>query len=137
MLAVGFSASALAVTAMLHAVGAGIFEGLHVGTGVRLAIAAVVLLACLLVDSGMLGIATPMWRRQTPQRPRPPPRPLHIDVAMARYSLSGIPAPLSAFSRSGSSCAGARNLRAAGRAGPRLAAARDHPTELRSTTLTR
>lgn len=34
----------------------------------RLAIAGVVLFACLVLDSGKLGIATPMWRRQTPQR---------------------------------------------------------------------
>lgn len=68
MLAVGFSASALSTTALFHAVGAGILGGLHLGTDVRLATACVVLLACLLLDSGKLGLATPMWRRQTPQR---------------------------------------------------------------------
>ncbi|MFI9595513.1 hypothetical protein [Nonomuraea sp. NPDC052265] len=71
MLMLGFSLSALLAYGLVHLLGSGLlgsglFGGAS-GTGAKLA-AATVMLACLVIDSGLFGLRTPMWRRQTPQQ---------------------------------------------------------------------
>jgi hypothetical protein len=66
LLALGFSASALLAYGIVYLFGEGILGGTRSGTGARLA-AAVVLIACAIVDTGVFGLRTPTWRRQTPR----------------------------------------------------------------------
>ncbi|MFI5268453.1 MAG: hypothetical protein ACHQ7M_13860, partial [Chloroflexota bacterium] len=51
---------------IVYLFGEGILGGTRSGTGARLA-AAVVLIACAIVDTGVFGLRTPTWRRQTPR----------------------------------------------------------------------
>jgi hypothetical protein len=67
-LAAGFTISAFIVTAIVHALGGALTGGIHLSLGVRIVVAAVLLVGFALLDSGKLPIGTPMWRRQTPQR---------------------------------------------------------------------
>ncbi|MGI5286148.1 hypothetical protein ACQEVF_22810 [Nonomuraea polychroma] len=65
MLAFGFTLSALSMYGLVHLLGSTLFGEMD-GTGTKLA-AALVMLGCMVIDSGLFGLSTPMWRRQTPR----------------------------------------------------------------------
>ena len=71
-LALGFGVSALVVYAVVHAVGGAVLGGARSQQWISqhmVATAAAAVLALLaLVDTGVLGLRTPMWRRQTPKQ---------------------------------------------------------------------
>ncbi|WP_188195493.1 hypothetical protein [Nonomuraea sp. SYSU D8015] len=66
MLSFGFTLSALTMYGLVHLLGSGVFGGMG-HTGAKSA-AALVMLGCLVIDSGLFGLSTPMWRRQTPRQ---------------------------------------------------------------------
>ncbi|MFI6458345.1 hypothetical protein ACIBF6_43210 [Streptosporangium amethystogenes] len=66
MLMLGFTLSALSAYGLVHLLGSGL-SGVMNETGAKLA-AATVMLACVVIDSGLFELRTPMWQRQTPQQ---------------------------------------------------------------------
>ncbi|MCW2878492.1 MAG: hypothetical protein JWQ95_2592 [Sphaerisporangium sp.] len=66
MLALGFTVSAVVTYGLVHLLGFGLF-GWVPGTVTKIA-AVLVMLWCVAIDSGLFGLRTPMWRRQTPQQ---------------------------------------------------------------------
>ena len=67
LLAVGFLLSAVVAYGTASLVGARLLGGARAGEGVRL-LAAAVLAGLLVIDTGVLGLRAPTWRRQTPKQ---------------------------------------------------------------------
>jgi hypothetical protein len=66
LLALGFAGSALAVFALASLTGGILLRPLH-GRPLPALVAVAVLAGLALVDAGLFGLRTPMWRRQTPR----------------------------------------------------------------------